>query len=71
MIDLGLVAEVVSIVFVILSAVLGIKFKGAIRKLHAIRELIDDLDKALEDMRITKTELKKIVADLRKVMEDP
>jgi len=71
MFDAGLVAEIVSVVLAVLAALLGLKFGRAIQKIHAIRVLLDDLDSALADRKITKAELQRIAEDLRRVVEDP
>ena len=69
--DLGLIAEIVTVILGILAALLGLKFGKVIQKIHAIRVLLDDLDDALKDKRINRKELEKIVEDLRRVVEDP
>lgn len=71
MFDAGLVAEIVSVVLAVLAALLGLKFGRAVQKIHAIRVLLDDLDSALADRKITKAELQRIAEDLRRVVEDP
>ena len=71
MVDPGLIAEILSVVLALLAAFLGVKFGKAVQKIHAIRVLLDDLDSALADRKITKAELQKIAEDLRRVVEDP
>ena len=60
-IDLGLIAEILTIVLAILSIFLGAKYKKAKQIMKEVAEAMDKTYKAIEDNKITKDELKQVI----------
>lgn len=53
----------------LLSAYFGSRYAKVKKKIRQIAQLVNDIDKALEDNRITEEELKKIIKDLKAIIE--
>ena len=71
--DLGLVAEILTIVLALLSIFLGVKYKKAKQIIKEVAEAMDKTYKAIEDNEITEEELKQLVkewADVLKIWRD-
>jgi len=71
--DLGLVAEILTIVLALLSIFLGVKYKKAKRIMKEVAEAMDKTYKAIEDNKVTKDELKQVIkewADVLKIWRD-
>jgi hypothetical protein len=49
-------------------AVAGGYFLGAKRKIHQVRELLDEMDDAIQDDRVTEEEFRKIWGKVRDVI---
>ena len=54
-------------ILIVLAAALGISVKRIEQKLEQFKELINELEKALEDEEITKEELKKIISKIKEL----
>ena len=71
--DLGLVAEILTMVLALLSIFLGVKYKKAKKIMKEVAEAMDKTYKAIEDNEITEEELKQVVkewADVLKIWRD-
>jgi len=67
--EIELIAEVLTIVLVILNAYLGRKYTKAKRLLKEITEALDETYKALEDNKITQEELKQVIKQWKDLLE--
>ena len=57
-VDLGLIAEILTIILALLSLYFGSKYKKAKQVMKELAEAIDKTYKAIEDDKITEEELK-------------
>lgn len=69
-VDYQLVAEILTFLLAVLSAHLGKKYRRARKVLGDVAKTLEDLDKALADNKLSPEEIKQIVSDLRKTVED-
>ena len=68
-VDLGLIAEILTIVLALLSIFLGAKYREAKRIMKEVAEAMDKTYKALEDNKITKDELKQVIKEWADVLK--
>jgi len=68
-VDVGLIAEILTIVFALLSTFLGTKYRKAKRIMRELAEAMNKTYKALEDDKITKEELKQVIKEWKDVLE--
>jgi len=68
--DLGLIAQIISVILALLSAFLGYKWGYFKHKFSALRTLIDHLDEAWKDEKITDQELEVIINDLKRMIKE-
>ena len=68
-IDLGLIAEILTIILALLSIFLGAKYQEAKRIMKEVAEAMDKTYKAIEDDKITKDELKQVIKEWMDVLE--
>ena len=69
MVDVGLIAEILTIVLALLSTFLGAKYRKAKRIMRELAEAMDKTYKALEDDKVTKEELKQVIKEWKDVLE--
>jgi len=63
--------QAVSAILLLVSAVLGYKWRKLIKKLGLIGDLLSTIDEAYHDERIEPNEVHRIVTKAVKVLEDP
>ena len=68
-VDLGLIAEILTIVLALLSLYFGSKYKKAKQVMKELAEAIDKTYKALEDNKITEEELKGVLKEWKDVLK--
>jgi len=68
-VDLGLIAEILTIVLALLSLYFGSKYKKAKQVMKELAEAIDKTYKALEDNKITEEELKGVLKEWKDLLE--
>ena len=69
MVDVGLIAEILTIVLALLSTFLGAKYRKAKQVMKELAEAMNKTYKALEDDKITKEELKQVIKEWKDVLE--
>jgi hypothetical protein len=70
MIDPEIVAEIITLALAIVSIFLGFRYGKLKHKLSIFRDLIDHLDEAWKDDKITDEELRMIIDDLLALKEE-
>ena len=68
-IDLGLIAEILTIILALLSLYFGSKYKKAKQVMKELAEAMDKTYKAIEDNKITKDELKQVIKEWADVLK--
>ena len=68
-VDLGLIAEILTIILALLSLYFGSKYKKAKQVMKELAEAIDKTYKALEDNKITEEELKGVLKEWKDLLE--
>ena len=68
-VDLGLIAEILTIVLALLSLYFGSKYKKAKQVMKELAEAIDKTYKAIEDDKITEEELKRVLKEWKDLLE--
>ena len=68
-IDLGLIAEILTIILALLSIFLGAKYKKAKQIMKEVAEAMDETYKYIEDNKITEAELKKVLKEWKDVLK--
>ena len=68
-IDLGLIAEILTIILALLSIFLGAKYREAKRIMKELAEAMDKTYKAIEDNKVTEDELKKVLKEWKDVLK--
>lgn len=69
MVDVSLIAKILTIVLALLSTFLGAKYRKAKRIMKELAEAMNKTYKALEDDKITKEELKQVIKEWKDVLE--
>jgi len=67
-VELGLVAEVLTVLLAILSYYLNKKYNKAKNTLKALSDALDETYRALEDNKITQDEMKGLIAKWKAVI---
>jgi len=68
-VDLGLIAEILTIILLLLSIYFGSRYRKAKRIMKELAEAMDKTYKAIEDDKITKDELKQVIKEWMDVLE--
>jgi len=68
-VDLGLVAEILTIVLALLSTFLGLKYKKAKQIMKEVAEALNETYKSIEDNKVTEDELKRAIKEWVDVLE--
>jgi len=68
-VDLGLIAEILTIILALLSLYFGSKYKKAKQVMKELAEAIDKTYKAIEDDKITEEELKRVLKEWKDLLE--
>ena len=68
-VDIGLTAEILTVVLALLSIFLGAKYRKTKRIMKELAEAMDKTYKALEDDKVTKEELKQVIEEWKDVLE--
>ena len=69
MVDVGLIAEILTIVLALLSIFLGAKYRKAKRIMKELAEAMDETYKSIEDNKVTEDELKKVLKEWKDVLK--
>jgi len=62
------VVAIVNVLLAVLSIIFGWGYKKISSKIKKIKELLDEIDEALRDEKITKEEVKEIVQKAREIL---
>ena len=65
------IGYVLTIVLLVITAYFGKKYSAVTVKMNLLSKLIDDWIEAQKDKRITKSEVEKLINDLKELIEDP
>ena len=65
------IGYVLTIILLVVTAYFRKKYSAVTRKMGLLSKLIDDWVEAQKDRRITKSEVEKLVSDLKELIEDP
>jgi len=68
-VDVGLIAEILTIVLALLSVFLGAKYRKAKRIMKEFAEAINKTYKAIEDNQLTEEEMKQVIKEWKDVLE--
>ena len=68
-VDVGFIAEILTIALALLSSFFGAKYRKAKRIMKELAEAMDKTYKALEDDKVTKEELKQVIKEWKDVLE--
>jgi len=68
--DVALLAEVLTAILAVVSFLLGAKWRKAKAVLRDLAKALEDTYQALEDDKLTKEELKQLIKDWKKVLEN-
>ncbi len=68
--DVALLAEVLTAILAVVSFFLGARWRKAKAVLRDLAKALEDTYQALEDDKLTKEELKQLIKDWKKVLEN-